>query len=187
VATSARLREFSPVRTGSPYQEFVTPLTYGLLSHSHAWKAAGATPTENVNRNLWKADTAIVNHPREMLDLLCVADLACWSSGRGTFFGPSPIPWHDELASLYGPADQRHLRIWVPESRARVLTGQPDRGLPSRASPPPCLGGSRASSNRRLLASCGALGLWSRPSAPVGSSQVYSAGVGEQVIDGPSG
>jgi hypothetical protein len=103
-ATSARLRQFLPARWGSPYKELFTPLTYGLLSHSHAWKAERSTPVENINRGLWKADQANVNHPREMLDVLCVADLACWNSGRGTFIGPSVTPWGDELASMYGPA-----------------------------------------------------------------------------------
>jgi hypothetical protein len=103
VHTSATLRRLLVERTGSPYRELFAPLTFGLLAHSHAWKGEGARPVDNVARNLWAADEEAVTHPREMLDILCVADLACWSSGRLTFSGPSVVPWSEGMAAVYGP------------------------------------------------------------------------------------
>lgn len=76
---------------------------YGLLAHSHDWQGASATPTENVTRALRNADLAEVHHPREMLDILCVADLATWSSSQLTFIGPSMVnPWTEALVDIYG-------------------------------------------------------------------------------------
>lgn len=62
-------------------------------------------PAENVTRKLWAADRAEVRYPREMLDVLCVADLAAWSSTRMTFMGPCFVnAWTEQFASIYGSA-----------------------------------------------------------------------------------
>jgi Domain of unknown function (DUF6602) len=103
VRTSCELRRLQPPRSGSPYRELHSAPAYGLLAHSHVWTAENAQPVSNVSRHLWTADYAEVAHPREMLDVLCVADLATWSSSRMPFIGPSLAqPWSEHLASLYG-------------------------------------------------------------------------------------
>lgn len=66
--------------TGSPYKELQSPLIYGLLAHSHSWKNNASTPIENIENALMAADESLIKHPIQMPDLLCIADLACWST-----------------------------------------------------------------------------------------------------------
>ncbi|WLT36862.1 hypothetical protein NON20_12200 [Synechocystis sp. B12] len=92
---------FQP-RTGTPYKELHAPIIYGLLAHSHSWKGEKSTPIENIKTKLIIEDQNHVDHPRKMLDLLCVADLAAWSSCISTFVGPGQIADWDQMAKLYG-------------------------------------------------------------------------------------
>jgi len=75
---------FTP-RKGSPFKDLNTPIIYGLLAHSHFWKADGSTPVENITKRLIEEDRKLVDHPRKMIDLLCVADLGSWASSQHTF------------------------------------------------------------------------------------------------------
>jgi hypothetical protein len=63
-------------------EETVPPVIYGLLGDSHDWKSPGSTPEQNVIRSVGKYDDAHLRTPREALDLLCIADLDCWSRSR---------------------------------------------------------------------------------------------------------
>ena len=67
--------------SGSPYRELHSRISYGLLAHSHSWTSKGSTPAANVFQGL---DTALadIQHPREMLDWVCVADLGTWISEK---------------------------------------------------------------------------------------------------------
>ena len=82
------------------------PIVYGLLAHSHSWKGENSTPEVNIENKLHKSDELCVSHPRQVLDLLCVADCGTWISGKLTFIGPSTVPGWDslgpEIHSLYG-------------------------------------------------------------------------------------
>jgi hypothetical protein len=69
-------------RIGTPFQELHSPIVYGLLAHSHAWKSAKSTPRDNIDAALWQADRTAVTHPREQLDVLCVSDLGTWISHK---------------------------------------------------------------------------------------------------------
>lgn len=84
VKTAIAIRDLFSVREGSPYKELFSPLTFGLLSHSYSWKGKNSTPIENVEARLLEDDRSFVQHPRQMLDVLCIADLACWSTLRAT-------------------------------------------------------------------------------------------------------
>ncbi len=81
-----------PERTGSPYRELRSPLIYGLLAHSHSWKGERSDPVGNIKKVLEDAAPA-VSHPRLMLDLLCVADLATWS---GSYITDYRAAWKPE-------------------------------------------------------------------------------------------
>lgn len=61
-------------------------LIYGLLAHSHDWKDPGSTPLSNIHNRLIEEDQKQVHHPREMLDVLCVADLGTWCSHKTSRF-----------------------------------------------------------------------------------------------------
>lgn len=84
VENAVKIRNHLRQRRGSVYREVCSPMIYGLLAHSHDWKEPASTPIENIETVLYAADTNSVNHPREMLDVLCVADLATWTA-RKTF------------------------------------------------------------------------------------------------------
>lgn len=75
IHNSITIKRHYPTRKGSPYQELHTPLIYGLLAHSHHWKNKNSTPIENIVNVLIERDRELVTHPKESLDLLCVADL----------------------------------------------------------------------------------------------------------------
>ena len=91
--TAAKIRRLLPKREGTPYKELHSPIVYGLLAHSHSWRSA---PTEKIHDLLWRSNREITTHPSEMLDLVCVADLATWGAWKLTFVGPSPQQPYEE-------------------------------------------------------------------------------------------
>lgn len=64
------------------FDENHSPIIYGLLAHSHSWKRARAEARENVSRAIMAAQESI-DHPRNVLDVVCVADLGCWTVDKG--------------------------------------------------------------------------------------------------------
>jgi uncharacterized protein DUF6602 len=81
-------RLFEP-RTGTPYREFTTPIVYGLLAHSHSWKGENSKPLDNFIPKFDEREGRLAKHPREMVDLICVADLVTLSADRNSYM---PIP-----------------------------------------------------------------------------------------------
>ena len=92
IENCVKIKNLYPVRKGTPYKELHTPIVYGLLAHSHSWKSEKSTPEQNIESKLTEVDEIHVLHPRQHLDILCVADLAAWSSSFITFIGPRQIP-----------------------------------------------------------------------------------------------
>ncbi len=82
IENCAAIKRLTVRRTGSPYLEMNSPLIYGLLAHSHSWMEPGSNPIENVTRQLKEKDLAHSRHPREMVDVVCVADLGTWVPGK---------------------------------------------------------------------------------------------------------
>jgi len=99
----AKIKSLYPKRTGTPYKELHSPLVYGLLAHSHTWKGGNSMPDQNIEKKLHEADAIHISHPRLQLDLLCVADLAAWTSVTCTFLGPRLVPDWSTMAPIYGP------------------------------------------------------------------------------------
>jgi hypothetical protein len=75
---------FTP-RTGSPFKELNVPMTYGLLAHSHSWQGERSTPIDNIENKLLEEDSRLVEHPRQMIDLICIADLGAWAASKDSF------------------------------------------------------------------------------------------------------
>ena len=90
VKTCIKIKDLYPVREGTPYKELHAPIVYGLLAHSHSWKNPNSTPEANIEQKLLEFDELYVSHPRQTLDLFCVADFGTWISGKLTFIYPSP-------------------------------------------------------------------------------------------------
>ena len=105
IENCVKVKSLFPARKNSPYKELHSPIVYGLLAHSHSWKGEKSTPIENIENKIIAEDKIHVDHPRKLLDLLCVADLAAWSSSILTFVGPNqiPFPYWSQNASIYGP------------------------------------------------------------------------------------
>lgn len=103
VESCAKIKQLYPIRTGTPFKELHAPLVYGLLAHSHSWKGETSTPEKNIESKLYEVDSVHVNHPRLQLDLLCVADLAAWTSSKVTFLGPLQVPDWTAMVPMYGP------------------------------------------------------------------------------------
>ena len=99
--TSAEIQRAMPKRDGSPYKEVNSPLVFGLLAHSHSWKGHNSKPLENVGKTLFESDLEFVKHPREAMDVVCVADLGTWSLTKMNYVSPQRFPT-PELASMYG-------------------------------------------------------------------------------------
>ena len=103
VENCVKIKSLYAPRVGTPYKELHAPIFYGLLAHSHSWKSGGSTPEENIEHSLHEADALHVSHPRLQLDLLCVADLAAWTTMKVTFIGPHQVPdWPPQMVELYG-------------------------------------------------------------------------------------
>lgn len=105
--TCVKIKSFYPARIGTPFKELHSPLVYGLLAHSYSWKEEKSTPEENIKQKLIESDVDFADHPRQQLDILCVADLAAWTSSTITFIGSyqtpnwSPMASNGSLATAY--------------------------------------------------------------------------------------
>jgi hypothetical protein len=77
-------------RIGTPREEMLPPFPVGLLAHSHSWHSPGSTPRDNVAKLLRSLDDELVQHPRESLDYVCVADLGLWWTMRVPYMAMNP-------------------------------------------------------------------------------------------------
>src|SRR5262249_55002567 len=64
IENCAKIKRLTARRTGTPRLELNSPLLYGLLAHSHSWRAENSTPIENVSRAIDEKDREITKHPR---------------------------------------------------------------------------------------------------------------------------
>ena len=108
VKTCAEIKGLYAAREGTPYKELHAPIVYGLLAHSHSWTGPNSTPEANIEQKLRESDYVHVSHPRQGLDLLCVADLAAWTLLKVTFSrlflprDPNYAPQNAEVVAVYG-------------------------------------------------------------------------------------
>ncbi|MDE0636113.1 MAG: hypothetical protein OXI43_09740 [Candidatus Poribacteria bacterium] len=80
IEKSKIIKELYEPRKGTPYKELHVPIIYGLLAHSHSWNNPGSNPQKNVVTHLKENDFEIIKHPRESIDIICVADLVTCTS-----------------------------------------------------------------------------------------------------------
>jgi hypothetical protein len=79
---AVKLRRHLEWRYGSVRAELLGPFPVGLLAHSHSWKNEASSPFDNVTAAFVARDDELARHPRECLDVICVADLGTWSTMR---------------------------------------------------------------------------------------------------------
>ncbi len=82
IETSKKIKNLLIPRSETPYKQLHAPIIYGMLAHSHDLKKTKKENGDAVTLGLNKFDSEIVEHPREMLDILCVSDLGTWSCTR---------------------------------------------------------------------------------------------------------
>ncbi|WP_296726096.1 DUF6602 domain-containing protein [Variovorax sp.] len=71
------IAELQSKPSGSPQREIFSPFVYGLLAHSHAWRDSNDAVVARVTEKLHDVGQQ-ANEPRELPELVCVADLAGW-------------------------------------------------------------------------------------------------------------
>lgn len=100
IQRAAEFQEKFGLRLGTPRTEMFGPISYGLLAHSHEWKRPGSDPAESIENALWEEDERHVDHPRKMLDIVCVADLGTWTAHKSpVLVEPKPHEHREALAS----------------------------------------------------------------------------------------
>jgi Domain of unknown function (DUF6602) len=129
---AAEIRRHIRPRYGSVRGELLAPFPVGLLAHSHGWQGEASTPTDNVTTAATKHEAELVQHPRESLDLICVADLGTWALARLPFIetvgppraGTSRIEAHPELSPMPVASFVTHLlrSLSYADSTLRPMT-----------------------------------------------------------------
>lgn len=78
------------IREGTPYQELMVSPIFGLLAHAHSWRSGktSASATDVIAEHLNAADAKHVKHPREIIDLVCVSNLATWATSKQPLSDP---------------------------------------------------------------------------------------------------
>jgi len=103
IKNSIEIKEHIPKQIGSPYKELQSPILYGLLAHSHSWKGKSSKPIETITANLLNNDEKLITHPRQMPDIVCVANLACWATFKSPYIGPNIGRfWNQIMIDSYG-------------------------------------------------------------------------------------
>lgn len=76
--TAKTIREYTIDEKGTPRKDLQSRIYYGLLAHSHEWKTSKSDPKEIITKAIQEYDLLFISQPREMPDIICVADLAVW-------------------------------------------------------------------------------------------------------------
>lgn len=64
----------------SPYRELHAPIVCGLVAHSHSRKHQKERAIKALESDLIKADRSYCEHPKFMLDSVCIADAGFWQA-----------------------------------------------------------------------------------------------------------
>lgn len=106
----AELVRHLPKTKGTPRRELVAPIYFGLLSHSHSWTRRKSKPIENIEAKLSEADREHVQHPREMLNVITIADLTTWYTTRW-------IEWNLKEKDVIADTTTAYMRYFADDDR----------------------------------------------------------------------
>ena len=110
IQTSKAIKNLFIPRSESPYKQLHAPIVYGLLAHSHNLKKTKKENGKVILENLIKYDNVIVEHPREMIDIVCIADLATWSCSRW-YHGPIDHKYSSTFYYTFMPKDHDMVQV----------------------------------------------------------------------------
>lgn len=82
--TAATIAKLCKKKTGNPCVELLPPVPYGILAHSHAWKGEEEDVVNQISVKIRELGHKYAQHPRELLESICIADLAGWTTGHAT-------------------------------------------------------------------------------------------------------
>jgi hypothetical protein len=85
---AAFIKKMIPAREGNPYDELHKPVICGLLAHSHEWKKKGRAAGGQIFERIHAYETKYIDHPSDMIDLICVADVATFVLNISVYLGP---------------------------------------------------------------------------------------------------
>ncbi len=117
---AAQVRRSMKIRQATAVGELIPPLLYGILAHSHAWQKNNSTPDANIETIVSEFDREHSNSPREGLDLICVADLNCWSRAS-IILGSDLGSESEQVATGMGPAFSDHIISPPPKIDVKTL------------------------------------------------------------------
>ena len=89
ISTAFAIKNLVPERKGSPYKELNQPIITGVLAHSHEWCTEKEYYAFDIMEQFQKLQFKGVNHPREMLDVICIADAAVFRIFKSILVGPN--------------------------------------------------------------------------------------------------
>jgi hypothetical protein len=95
----AKVKRLTESRPGTPYKELQQPIYFGLLAHSHNWKGTGGDLALKILDKLENHQFDGPNHPREMLDIVCIANAGTYVLTKNVYVGPN-IPKEGGLELL---------------------------------------------------------------------------------------
>jgi hypothetical protein len=72
----------------TPYQELHAPIIYGLLAHSQTRNKRRSPSATDVENMIIQADRNCSDHPKFMMDCVCIANLACWGAVKYARYPP---------------------------------------------------------------------------------------------------
>ncbi|MDD0843297.1 DUF6602 domain-containing protein [Pseudomonas sp. Gutcm_11s] len=88
-SNSSKIKRLYKNREGSPYHELHQPIIYGVLAHSHAWRSGKNGSAFEILQSILKNQYHSIEHPREMLDLIAIADTATYILSKEILIGPN--------------------------------------------------------------------------------------------------
>jgi hypothetical protein len=101
----------------TPVSELRGGIMYGLLAHSHEWQQPSSQPKTNIHNALQEGIDAL-EHPRDMPDIVCVADVGAWHSSAmistASIFGEH---WDTMMATNGYPAEGAVTAIMFEEEQ----------------------------------------------------------------------
>jgi hypothetical protein len=82
---AAEIKKKARAEIGTPYDELNSYPIFGLLAHSHAFR--DKRPSWIIHKAVEQFQTKHVEHPRELLDIICVADAVTMPLSKDVLIG----------------------------------------------------------------------------------------------------
>lgn len=87
--TSSFIKNKQFLNPSTPYQELHSPIIFGLLSHCFDSEKNKTNILECITKKIYNCDKMFVKYPKEMPDILCVANIGTWITSKISYFDPS--------------------------------------------------------------------------------------------------